>query len=247
MNGFAVPFLVISGLILCGCSFNSTDFTSRVIHGSGKEASDSRSISDFDSIALNIIGDITIEQGDEEGITITANDNVLPEIKTEVRNHRLVIETTHPNTSFRDTLPIRYTIRVKDLRAVSINGLGSVTAAKIQTDQLNLTIAGKGEISVETLETPNLTVSIPGDGEILAKGTAAVQEYAIDGKGTLNMGDLQGEQVSLRINGAGTGTLWAEKSLNVVINGMGNLSYYGNASLTQKIHGMGTIKQLGAH
>ncbi|MEN6409834.1 MAG: head GIN domain-containing protein [Anaerolineaceae bacterium] len=247
MNGFAFPLLVISGLILCGCSFNATDFTSRVIRGSGKEASESRNISDFDSIALNIIGDITLEQGSEEGITITADDNVLPEIKTEVRQHRLIIETVHLNTSFRDTLPIRYTIRVKDLRAVTINGLGSVTAAKIQTERLNLTIAGKGNISVDTLETPNLTVTIPGDGEISAKGSAETQEYSIDGKGTLNVGDLQGERVSLQINGAGSGTLWAEESFHVIINGMGNLSYYGDASLTQTIHGMGSIKQLGAH
>src|SRR5438874_6398754 len=61
---------------------------SRPVKGSGNIVSEVRDISGFDAVELKSIGMVTIEQGDREGVEITADDNLLPEITTEVKNRR---------------------------------------------------------------------------------------------------------------------------------------------------------------
>lgn len=246
MKPFVLP-LCLAALFLGGCGLNFQNTTLTTIRGSGKEATETRKVSGFDGITLNITGDITLEQGEEESITITTDDNVLAEIKTEVSSKTLTIETDHKNVSFQNNLPIHYTIRVKDLRALQINGAGNVRAENLKTDGLNLTIAGMGNIDVNSLDTPTLKVSIPGSGVVTLKGSAATQDYTVNGMGTLNTGDLKGDNAKVKISGSGGGTLWVEKTLDITISGMGNLKYYGSPTLTQKIQGAGNIQSLGAH
>ena len=61
------------------------------INGSGDIVTESRDVSGFDKVALAGFGDVTIEVGDEESLTVSTDDNIMPYVTTEVKNNTLVL------------------------------------------------------------------------------------------------------------------------------------------------------------
>jgi hypothetical protein len=62
-------------------------------NGSGNVISESRSVTDFTGVELSGSGKLIIEQSDVESLTITADDNLLPDLTAEVRDSRLLLGT----------------------------------------------------------------------------------------------------------------------------------------------------------
>ena len=96
-------------LVLGGCS---------VVSGSGQVKSETRQVSGFTGIELSGNGEVTIEQGDTESLTIEADDNVLPVLTSEVEDSVLRLGTK-PRTTVQTRSPIRYRVTLKDLTASS--------------------------------------------------------------------------------------------------------------------------------
>ena len=96
-----------------------------MVNGSGQVETETRPVSGFTGIDLAGSGEVTIEQGDAESLTIEADDNVLPELTSEVSGSMLTLDTK-PGTTVRSLNPIRYRVTVKDLTALSLSGSGSV-------------------------------------------------------------------------------------------------------------------------
>ena len=53
--------------------------------GSGQVVTETREVSNFNAVEFTSFGDLTIQQGERESLTIEAEDNVLREIETVVR------------------------------------------------------------------------------------------------------------------------------------------------------------------
>jgi len=61
----------------------------KTIEGSGDIETEARQVSGFDSIELSHMGDVYLTQGETEGLTVRADDNLLEYIVTEVVNGTL--------------------------------------------------------------------------------------------------------------------------------------------------------------
>ena len=53
--------------------------------------SETRPVSGFDRLSVRYYGDVVLEQGDTEGLVIEADEELLPRIKSEVREGQLTI------------------------------------------------------------------------------------------------------------------------------------------------------------
>ena len=82
---------VLALLVLpaCGLTFNLAN--SNRVNGSGNTASETRDVSGFTEVSLEVPSTLYIEQGDTESLTIEADDNVLELIETEVVGSRLTL------------------------------------------------------------------------------------------------------------------------------------------------------------
>jgi hypothetical protein len=67
----------------------------------------------------------------------------------------------------------------------------------------------------------------------------------ISGFGDFKGGDLQSQTANVRITGAGSSTVWAEKTLTAAISGAGDIRYYGSPTVDEIISGAGNISELG--
>jgi Putative auto-transporter adhesin, head GIN domain len=203
--------LMIVALVVTACS---------VTKGSGKVVSQTREVSGFTKVELSGSGELTIEKTGTESLTISAEDNLLPELTSEVAGGTLTLGTK-PNVTITPTKPITYSLTVKDLSGLAVSGSGSAR--------------------VSNLTTNSLPTEISGSGTITASGTVNDQDVAISGSG-----DYQGEQLTsktakVQISGSGTASVLATDLLDVKISGSGTLTYSGNPQITQEISGSGKL------
>ena len=110
---------------------------------SGAVASETREVSGFDEVELSGVGNLSIRQTGTESLSVEAEEDILPKIRTEVVDGRLVIGP-EPNTSIETTEPINYELTVDDLGALELSGSGEVDAEGIDTDELGVDISGSG-------------------------------------------------------------------------------------------------------
>jgi hypothetical protein len=198
-------------LVLTGCS---------IVHGSGQLKSETRTVSGFTGIELSGIGEVTIEQGDAESLTIEADDNVLPALTSEVRDSMLRLDTK-PRTRVQTRNPIRYRVTVKDLNRIELSGSGSVSGVD--------------------LELTNLDVEISGSGTMNLAGSADQQEVEVSGSGQYDAAQLPSRSVSIEISGSGKATVAAAEQLRADISGSGTVTYSGEPTIDQSISGSGRL------
>jgi hypothetical protein len=216
---------------------NTGDFTA--ILGSGNVVSESRNVSGFTEVALESIGDLAIQQTGSESLTIEAEDNIIPKLKTEVKDNRLTIGIK-PNTSIQATKPISCKLTVKDLNALKLSGSGRIDAENINTNNLAVTNSGSGDVAAN-VDINELKIAQRGSGEVKMRGKADTQDVNISGSGTYQAENLQSKEANIVANGAGEASINASDKLDVRINGSGSIEYIGNPTTTQHINGSGVL------
>ena len=190
--------------------------------GPGDVASETRDVSGFDEVELSGVGNLSIRQTGTESLTVEAEEGVLPKIRTEVVNDRLVIGP-EPNTSIQTNRPINYNLNVEDLRALKVSGSGDVEAQGISTDALMVTMTGSGTAQMS--------------------GKAASQEINISGSGDYRAENLESEEVKIDVEGAGSAVVNASGTLDAKVGGVGSVEYVGNPRINQQVSGVGRVNE----
>jgi len=209
-------FLII-GLGICGCDERST----AKIVGSGVSKTDTRAVEDFDKVILRGEGMLELAVGPLEPLTVTADDNIVPIITTEVSDGTLTISFTESSIDARTSIVIR----------------GS--APKITS----VDCLGAGDIAVRNLVGEEIRLSVLGAGKVLAGGKADSLALTIKGAGSIDTLGLAADKVSVDIAGAGKAEVDAKKSLDVSIKGAASVRYTGDPQVKQEISGLGSVQK----
>lgn len=257
--------LSLIGIALLFAACGPIDFSLRVIEGNGQIVSEARDVSGFDAVVLNGYGTLNVVQGDEEGLTITTDENLMEHITSEVQDGTLVIGLKENTIVLEPSNDLIFDVSVIDLSRLEVNGAGSVEAESltasqfnlnldgaggmrirgIEADTLNVTVNGAGSIEIEDAAAGNLDIRVNGGGSVRLDGEATSQTLDINGLGTYKAGGLESQTADVTINGGGSVTIWVLEALDVTVNGAGSVNYYGSPEVTQDIDGAGSIEGLG--
>ena len=189
------------------------------VKGSGIEATERRTISDFSNVSVNGAYTIFLNCGSAPSLTITGDDNLLPLIKNEVQNGTLKIYSARP-VSPKIPIVVHLTTR---------------SVSQVVSD-------GASTIHIENDSTTSLSLSINGSGNMDAAGSGERAEYTVNGAETFSADEFQAREVAVTINGTGTATVYSSESLEATVVGAGTVSYYGNpGSVKRNITGVGSI------
>jgi hypothetical protein len=203
--------LLAVGSVVTACSATA---------GSGQLATQSRQVSGVASVELTGAGELSIDQTGTESLTVSAEDNLLPLLTSEVEGDTLILGKK-PNTRIVTTKPITYTLTMKDITGFAVSGSGTINAPKLTTAALRIEISGSGMITTAgNADDQNLEIS--GSGRYLADG-------------------LTSKTTTAEISGSGTANVVASNALNVKISGSGTLTYSGNPQVTQTVSGSGRL------
>lgn len=216
-----------------GCTINGW--------GSGNLTNETKDVNGVKQVSLDGMGTIVLKQGDEESLTIEAEDNIMPHIQSKVEGDKLSISyDTNTPTPTKD---IKFYLTVKDINSIIISGAGKIESEGFKTQIMSISMdgAGNGDLAGLTLE--KLTVNIAGAGKMILAGKCTEQTITISGAGNYDAKDLVTETTTINIDGAGKGTVNAKKVLNAIISGAGSLNYLGSPQVNQQVSGGGSVKQ----
>ncbi|MHC4956343.1 MAG: head GIN domain-containing protein, partial [Planctomycetota bacterium] len=185
----------------------------------------------------------TLIQGDAERLTIEADDNLLPLIRSRVEGRRLIVGPD--NVTLRPSRPIRIVLRLKRLQALALVGRMDARSASIEAERLDIVISGSGSVAVQDLEADTLEVVISGSGTVLLAGNVRHQSLNVSGSGGYESSGLKSRAARLRVGGSGNAKVWVTDELDAAISGSGTIGYYGRPNSTQKVSGSGEVRSLG--
>lgn len=214
--------------------------------GSGKVATQTREVSSFDSIEVSYPAQVFVSQGSAESVEIEAEDNLLPGLKTEVRNNTLrVFYRVEDGKRVSPTKVVKITIVVKDLKDVDFESAGELTLTGIETDDLTVSVSGAGNLKLEKISARNLAVVLSGAGSMTASGETDDLRLVISGFGTYHGQEMHSQTAGVNLSGAGSATLWVDDELDAQISGAGSINYYGEPSVSKNISGAGSVSHAG--
>jgi hypothetical protein len=212
---------MMGGALLMGLALGACD-SGGLVRGSGHVVSESRAVQGIDQVSLSGSGELTITQGGAEALTIEAEDNILPLLRSDVSSGRLNLGGKN-NASFSATQPIRYRLTVKSLHGVLVSGSGDATAAQLRTDRF--------------------TVDISGSGALTVAGSADLQTVTISGSGSYTAPDFATKETQVTISGSGHAVVKASDRLDATVSGSGEAQYVGAPQVTTHISGSGSVRQ----
>lgn len=227
-NGLVIMLVVLLGLALVSIAFLIGSGYGKNIGLNldlGEVITETREVEGFSKVVLKGCGNILVNQGEEEGLEIEAQEGAMEYITSEVKDNTLYLEY---NRTFLNHLcgllstDINYTLGIKDFNGVTIEGSGSVVAKDIITDALDIKVEGSGNFEMTGTSTTQ-TIKIIGSGKYLAK-------------------DLVSQTTEIDIAGSGRIEVNVKDELDVDIAGSGNVYYIGQPKINQSIAGSGKIE-----
>jgi hypothetical protein len=232
-----VTLLVVLALSVQGCDI-------KVVRGSGKMVEEEREVSGFDSISLSGMGNVYVELGDEESLTIEAEDNLLKHLKSDVKGRTLEIGTKS-GVNLRPQEEINFYLTVKEVNALEISGSGDIRLPDWLAGSFTIDISGSGDVRLDSLNANWLDVKISGSGRVdIDGGQVEKQDVEINGSGDYRARDLESSRATVRVSGSGEATLWAIDELEVNISGSGDVFYAGDPHLDDDVSGSGDVERI---
>jgi carbon monoxide dehydrogenase subunit G len=206
--------------ILSGCSGLHGVFNQGPqVTGSGKLKSETRKIGNFSKIESRGSADCKVTVGKAVGLTIQADDNILPLVETTIEKDTLIINC---KGSFSTHNGIVVTISVPNLESFYVKG--------------------SGDSSIQGVRGKSFSVEIAGSGDINAAGQVDKSSASIRGSGDIDFSNLRAREAVASISGSGDIAIFASHALDASIRGSGDISYLGNPSdVGKSVSGSGEI------
>ena len=211
------------------------------ISGEGEIVEGTLDVDEFDGFDLGIAADVYVSQGDEFGVVMEAQQNIIDNINTDnVSNGIWKIKNY---TWVRNSKSIKIFITLPELTKVSLSGSGDIVGETPFTDidRLDVSISGSGKIDLET-ESSELFLKISGSGDIYLTGSTDLLDCSISGSGGIHAFDMITNRADIIVSGSGNTRVNVEEALDVSISGSGSVYYRGNPQVDSHISGSGNVR-----
>lgn len=205
-------FTVFSSLfallvLLTGCHFHVGD----TVAGSGVRKTETRNLSSFTEI--NATGSFTIEATSQKtgSVEIEADDNILPLVKTEVRNGVLYLK---PEKGYNSKQGVLVRISLPDLTKIESTGASTFRVADIKNERFEIRTTGASNVVVSG-KTSDLEIRTTGAGEVDAHS-------------------LRAARADVKSSGAAKVAVYATEQLDANVSGAGQVEYSGDPKVINK-------------
>jgi len=205
------------------------------------EAQQNRSVGDFTGVKAGDSFKIVLTQSDANTVKVDAPENVMAQIKTEVKDGILVISSEGNIKTDKD---ITISIGVKTLSSLDVSGAAEVSSDnQLNCDKLALESSGAGEVRLD-VKTTELKANISGAGDVTLKGSAQSLEASVSGAGELKATNLEADKAKIKVSGAGDAKVYAKQSIDAEVSGAGDIIYKGNpVERNVNISGAGSVRE----
>ena len=234
------------------------------IVGSGHTGERSLDLDGIRGVLNTTPGDLEIRQGDAERLVISADDNLLDAVETNVEDG-ILTRRFRSKFNVRIRTHLRFTLTVKALEeiaitgsgdthaetldcprlAVRLSGSGDVDLDALRSRRVELRLSGSGDVRVAELDAEDVETRLSGSGNVELRGKAGEQTLRISGSGNYSAERLGSRNARVSITGSGDGRVNVTDALEVSISGSGDLRYSGDPRVsTHHLSGSGSLDRI---
>lgn len=200
-------------ITLLSCS-NDDDF-----RGSGNLISENRDVASFTKIENPTSINVVISEGNDQMVEVSADDNIIKDVKTAVQNGVLKVDLSKGNY-------IDVTITV------------SVTIPKLKEMQNT----GSGNMTVSGFEgLTNLNIVNEGSGSVVINGSGIVLSLKNSGSGSYQGFGYVVQNCTVNNSGSGNCEINCTDELNGSNSGSGSIFYKGSPTIDISNTGSGNV------
>ncbi len=184
--------------------------------------------------------DLVIKQGATPSMTVSAEERLLPRIKTEQAGNTLTIDFRE--IAFHSNHPMRVEITLPTLQQLSMHGSGDGQVNGFSGDKIVLSLRGSGDVNFDG-QYQHVTASVIGSGDLgLGIGKGSDADLSLLGSGSIT---ANGQSKNLTVRMLGSGDLDASRlqadDLKIDVMGSGDSSVYAKQSVAINLHGSGDV------
>lgn len=258
-------YLILISLITVILLLSSCNLAA--LQGSGNVITEAREVSNFEQVEVCCGMKLLLTQGDEEQLTLEADDNILPEVETFVRSGTLTVRFRRNFASFNLRLnrPVTVYLQMPTIHGVTISGGGSLETEKLEVDRVafefsggsqgmirnlqaesvDLVASGGSEVTVDTMAVGTLDLEVSGGGHATVKGgTVTEQRVVASGGSHYDASAVEGETATIEVSGGGEANVWVTEVLQVQASGGSQVAYKGNPTIDQELSGGSEIRSV---
>jgi hypothetical protein len=188
----------------------------------GPTTTQSRDVAAFTRLKAEDEVEVNLRVGESRRLRVRAGENVIDDIRTEVRDGTLYVSYDGPS--------IREGRLLVDVSAPAVE---------------RLAITGAADVRVDGLEADAFDVRVSGAGDIAAAGRVRRLTLDISGAGDADLAELAADDARVELSGSGDAEVRASELLDAEVSGAGDLAYRGAPQVRQDVSGAGEIDHVG--
>jgi uncharacterized protein YaiE (UPF0345 family) len=211
---------VIGSIIAMVLVLGHTAQGAHCVKGNGHISEESRAVKPFHALHVGGVFKLAVICNEPFSLYIRADDNLIPHIDTEVRDHILYIDTRTPICT---DSPMTISLSLPVLKAIDLFGAADAEISGIITEALTVRIAGAADLQMRG-EAERLRAKMSGSSDLDASGLAIQSaDIRISGAAEASLhvvGDLKAE-----VNGAASlRCTEAPRSVDAMVSGAGSIN-----------------------
>jgi len=211
--------------------------------GEGPLVTQTRTVGNFTGVSSEMSGKVNFTIAPDYKVEITAQQNILDVLNTNVVNGVLHIDfKNNVRVKEHEDLLINITAPYADYFRLSGSGNMNVQG-DITANNLKVTLSGSGDITVQNaVIADKIDTDISGSGNIsIAGGSAVNEDVDISGSGKVEMAGVDAQNAVTHTSGSGDVKLALSTNLDAHISGSGSVYYHGNPIISTHISGSGRV------
>jgi cytoskeletal protein RodZ len=227
---------------------------------------ETRSVPGFTGIDASSVFDITVTTGNTESLLIEADDNVMPYVRSEVKNGVLHLYLDNSN-NLKNIKVLKASVVMKKLDKVTLSGACKLTANDFFTSEKfkadcsgasNMTVNMKtGQLTIEISGACNIRIkaNVTGDTYLNAAGASSIKGELIANNVTINSSgdcliELTGSTADIKMDVSGVAKVntgdFTAKAANINSSGISKVTINVTDALKVNSSGMSSVNYKGS-
>jgi hypothetical protein len=203
---------------------------------------ENRDTATFSKLEISGPFTVTFKQSAITSVKVTADDNLMKDIETDISGNRLKIRS---EDNICPSGQISVVISGRNLSAVKTSGEVKFSSdGKITTGDINFDLSGVSKINMD-LNANNVTTTGSGLTDMTLTGQAVSHKIELSGSGQLDALDFVVGQYRIESSGATDFKINVLNDLSVNTSGASNIVYRGDPkNISNNKSGIGSLKKV---
>ena len=190
------------------------------VFGSGIVVTETRALASFTAVRASGAFEVVVEQAETEGVEVTADDNLVSFVRTNVIDGMLIV-SSDPQVELRPTESIVVRIQAREISTLVAEGVVFLYA--------------------DIGSVPELTVNVSGVSQVHVTGSAEWQVLHISGVSGYHGLGVESNEVVVTASGVSVAEIWVHERLEVTGSGVSTIRYRGRPSVIANLSGASTV------